>query len=53
MNGYLKELFQLNNVRYRSGKHAKIQFELITLVYNVSKLAGDLNNLLINHQQTA
>src|SRR5699024_10942955 len=53
VNGYLKEFFQLNNVRYRSRKRAKIHFDLITLVYNASKLAADRLNALINHQQTA
>ena len=38
---YLKEFFQLNNVRYRTGKRAKVHFDLITLVYNASKLAAD------------
>lgn len=38
---YLKEFFQLNNVRYRTGKRAKVHFELVTLVYNASKLAVD------------
>jgi len=53
VNGYLKEYFQLNNVRYRLGKRAKIHFDLITLVYNASKLAADRINVLIKHQQTA
>ncbi len=26
-NGYLKGYFQLNNVRYRSGKRAKVHFD--------------------------
>src|SRR5699024_6508199 len=29
VNGYLKEYFQLNNVRYRTGKRAKVHFDLI------------------------
>lgn len=37
--GYLKEYFQLNNVRYRSGKRAKVHFDLVTAVYNGMKLA--------------
>lgn len=53
VNGYLKEYFQLNNVRYRSGKRAKVHFDLITLIYNVSKLAVDRINVLIDSQQTA
>ncbi|TPG92426.1 IS5/IS1182 family transposase, partial [Brevibacillus laterosporus] len=36
-----KEFFQLNNVRYRTGKRAKVHFDLVTLVYNASKLAVD------------
>lgn len=38
--GYLKEFFQLNNVRYRSGKRAKVHFGLVTMVYNGMKLAS-------------
>jgi transposase len=38
---YLKEFFQLNHVRYRTGKKAKFHFDLVTLVYNASKLAAD------------
>jgi transposase len=38
---YLKEFFQLNNVRYRTGKRANVHFDLVTLVYNASKLAVD------------
>jgi len=44
---------RVNNVRYRSGKRAKIHFDLIALIYNASKLAADRINVLINHQQTA
>lgn len=50
VNAYLKEYFQLNNIRHRTGKKAKVHLDLITLVYNASKLACDR----INHQpQTA
>lgn len=38
---YLKEFFQLNHVRYRTGKKAKFHFDLVTLVYNAPKLAAD------------
>ncbi|MEC0665474.1 IS1182 family transposase [Priestia flexa] len=38
---YLKEFFQLNNVRYRTGKRAKVHFDLTQLVYNGAKLACD------------
>lgn len=41
VNAYLKGFFQLNNVRYRTGKRAKVHFDLVTLVYNASKLASD------------
>lgn len=41
MFAYLKEFFQLNNVRHRKGKKAKFHFNLVTLVYNASKLAVD------------
>lgn len=41
VNAYLKEFFQLNNVRYRTGKRAKVHFDLVTLVYNAAKLAAD------------
>src|SRR5699024_9131307 len=41
VNGYLKEFFQLNNVRYRTGKRAKFHFDIVTLIYNASKLAVD------------
>jgi transposase len=42
--GYFKEFFQLNNVRYRTGKRAKVHFDLVTLVYNAAKLACDRIN---------
>lgn len=41
VNAYLKEYFQLNQVRYRTGKCAKVHFDLVHLVYNASKLACD------------
>lgn len=41
VNAYLKEFFQLNNVRHRTGKKANLHFNLVTLVYNASKLAVD------------
>lgn len=51
VNGYLKEYFQLNNVRHRTGKRAKVHFDIITLIYNASKLAGDRINARFNHHQ--
>ena len=54
VNAYLKEFFQLNNVRYRTGKRAKGHFDIVTLVYNASKLAADrMNAQLIQQQQAA
>lgn len=44
VNAYLKEFFQLNNVRYRTGLKAKFHFNLVTLVYNCTKLACDRLN---------
>jgi transposase len=45
--GYLKEFFQLNNVRYRTGKKAKVHFDLVTLIFNASKLACDRINFKV------
>lgn len=53
VNAYLKEFFQLNNVRYRTGKRAKVHFDLVTLVYNASKLAVDRINALVKQEQAA
>ena len=53
VNAYLKEFFQLNNVRYRTGERAKIHFDMVTLIYNASKLATDRINAQLNQQQTA
>ncbi len=50
VNAYLKEYFQLNNVRYRTGKRAKVHFDLVTLVYNASKLASDRIKASLNQQ---
>jgi len=50
VNAYLKEFFQLNNVRYRTGKRAKVHFDIVTLVYNASKLAVDRINTALNEQ---
>lgn len=51
VNAYLKEYFQFNNVRYRTGKRAKVHFDTVALVYNVSKLATDRINALLNVQK--
>lgn len=53
VNAYLKEFFQLNNVRYRTGKRAKVHFDLVTLIYNASKLAADRINAMIKQTQQA
>ncbi len=53
VNAYLKEFFQLNNIRYRTGKRAKIHFDIITLIYNASKLAADRINAQLNQHKTA
>lgn len=53
VNAYLKGYFQLNQVRYRTGKRAKVHFDLVTLVYNASKLAADRINAMLNQQQAA
>jgi transposase len=53
VNAYLKGYFQLDNVRYRTGKRAKVHFDLVTLVYNASKLAADRINAMLNQQQAA
>ena len=53
VNAYLKEYFQLDNVRYRTGARAKVHFDMVTLVYNASKLAADRINAQLNQQQAA
>lgn len=53
VNSYLKEFFQLNNVRYRTGKRAKVHFDIVTLVYNASKLAADRINAQLNQQNAS
>ncbi|WP_182540062.1 hypothetical protein [Fontibacillus panacisegetis] len=49
VNASLSEFFQLNNVRHRSGKKARLHFTLVTLVYNSMKLVLDR----VNKQQRA
>jgi len=44
INAYLKEFFQLNNIRYRTGKRAKVDFDLSVLTYNAARLACDRMN---------
>ncbi len=53
VNAYLKEYFQLNNVRHRTGRKAKLHFNLVTFIYNACKLAVDRLNAQLNKQNTA
>src|SRR5699024_3642583 len=53
VNAYLKEFFQLDNVRYHSGERAKVHGDMVTLIYNASKLAADRIGALWNDQQAA
>ncbi len=41
VNAYLKEFFQLNNIRHRGGAKAKVDFDISCLVYTMSRLAAD------------
>lgn len=41
VNAYLKEFFQLNNIRHRTGQKARAHLNLVTLVYNCTKLVCD------------
>ncbi|MGE7024574.1 IS5/IS1182 family transposase, partial [Solibacillus cecembensis] len=50
---YLKQFFQLKNVRHRTGRKAKLHFNLVTFVYNVCKLAIDRINAQLQEQQEA
>ena len=53
VNAYLKEYFQLNNVRHRTGRKAKLHFQLVTFIYNACKLAVDRLNAQLNTQNLA
>ncbi len=48
VNAYLKEYFQLNNIRYCSGELAKVQVDLLCLLFNASKLAVNRINTKLN-----
>lgn len=48
VNAYIKEFFQLKNVRYHTEKKAKVHFDIVTLVYDASKLAVDSINQQMN-----
>jgi len=51
VNGYLKEFFQLDNVRYRTGKRAKAHCDMAPLIYNASNPTPDHIRASINGQQ--
>lgn len=51
VNAYLKQYFQLNNVRHRTERKAKLHFNLVTLTYNACKLAVDRINALLHLQK--
>ena len=53
VNAYLKEYFQLDNVRHRSGKKAKLHFQMVMFSYNACKLAADRVNAQLQNQQSA
>ncbi|PKM48083.1 MAG: IS5/IS1182 family transposase [Firmicutes bacterium HGW-Firmicutes-8] len=44
VNAYLKEFFQLNNIRHRTGHLAKVDFQISCLTYTLCKLAVDRVN---------
>ncbi|MFE3575404.1 transposase [Lysinibacillus sp. NPDC059133] len=53
VNAYLKQYFQLNNVRHKTGRKAKLHFNLVTFIYNACKLAVDRLNALLQVQTQA
>ncbi|MEY9970629.1 transposase [Lysinibacillus sp. RC46] len=53
VNAYLKQYFQLNNVRHKTGRKAKLHFHLVTFIYNACKLAVDRLNALLESQTQA
>ena len=50
VNAYLKGYFQLNHIRHRSGQKAKAHLNLVSLVYNGTKLAVDRINKRLKQQ---
>lgn len=50
VNAYLKQFFQLNNIRHRTGRKAKLHFNLVTFIYNACKLAVDRMNVRLQLQ---
>lgn len=53
VNAYLKQYFQLNNIRHRTGRKAKLHFNLVTFIYNACKLAVDRINKQLSNSQVA
>lgn len=53
VNAYLKQYFQLKNVRHRGGMKAKVHFGFVTLIYNASKLAIDRINARLQQVEQA
>ncbi|MEY9978604.1 transposase [Lysinibacillus sp. RC79] len=53
VNAYLKQYFQLNNIRHRTGRKAKLHFNLVTFINNACKLAVDRLNALLQVQTQA
>ncbi|MBQ0138223.1 MAG: transposase [Kurthia sp.] len=53
VNAYLKQYFQLKNVRHRTGRKAKLHFDLVTFIYNACKLAADRINAILQNQKLA
>jgi transposase len=51
VNAYLKEFFQLDNIRHRGGALAKVDFDISCLVYTLSKLAVDRINKQMNEMK--
>src|SRR5699024_9165442 len=50
VNAYLKEFFQLNNVRYILAKRTKVHFHIIMLIYNSVILDVERKNTVLNKQ---
>ena len=53
VNAYLKQFFQLNNVRHKTGRKAKLHFNLVTFIYNACKLAVNRMNVRLQLQNNA
>jgi len=53
VNAYLKQYFQLNNVRHRTGRKAKLHFNLVTFIDNACRLAVDRLNALLQLETQA